>query len=62
MYVLCEGKNECPGESICFVALACMTRILGHLPGLLERFEASVVTFLDLPQQNSRAVRGIKPN
>ena len=38
-----------------------MTRILGHLPGILERFEARMATFLDLPQQNSRAVRGIKP-
>ena len=37
-----------------------MTRILGHLPGLLERFEAGIATFLDLPQQSSRAVRGIK--
>ena len=39
-----------------------MTRILGHLPGLLERFEAGMATFLDLPQQNSRAVRGIRPH
>ena len=37
-----------------------MTRILGYLAGILERFEARMATFLDLPQQSSRAVRGIK--
>ena len=38
-----------------------MTRILGHLPELFERFEASVVTFLDLPPQGSHAAKGIRP-
>ena len=38
-----------------------MTRILGHLPGLLERFEAGMATFVDLPQQSSRAAKGIRP-
>ena len=39
-----------------------MARILGYPTGLLERFEASIVTFLDLPQQSSRSARGgIRP-